>query len=73
MMAHRRALALIACLLGLLLGCPARADEADASAEIGECSNYEPANPVQGSLVICGGGISPRSSDEQLSGAGRRR
>ncbi|HEX4149988.1 MAG TPA: cyanophycinase [Pirellulales bacterium] len=35
------------------------AEEADSDAIIGECSNYEPARPVQGSLVICGGGKLP--------------
>jgi cyanophycinase len=52
-------LLLLTIALGLLSGGSARADEADESAVIGECCNFEPAHPVPGSLVICGGGKLP--------------
>ncbi|HEY5311628.1 MAG TPA: cyanophycinase [Pirellulales bacterium] len=49
----------LAVVLGLLPGGSVRADEADPSAAIGECCNFEPSHPVAGSLVICGGGKLP--------------
>lgn len=54
----------------------AQTDEADPDAVIGECCNYEPAHPVPGSLVICGGGKLPErvlNSFLQLAGGSRAR